>query len=63
VRSYFGREYIIDISDIRNLINITETQKYKVGDKVAAVVDFHWKDVMKQWFQDKFNLPVNYITH
>jgi hypothetical protein len=25
--------------------------------------DFHWKDVMKQWFQDKFNLPVNYVTH
>jgi hypothetical protein len=44
VRSKSGREYIIEISDIRNLINITETQKYKVGDTVEAVVDYHWKD-------------------
>ncbi len=44
VRSNTGREYTVEISDIRNLINITETQKYKVGDKVEAVVDYHWKD-------------------
>ena len=43
VRSQHNTEYRVEISDIRDLINITETQKYKMGDEVEAVVDYHWK--------------------
>ena len=44
VHSQTGQQYSVQISDIRNLINITETQKYNIGDTVEAVVDYHWKD-------------------
>ena len=44
VNSDDGREYTVKISDIRSLIAITETQKYKIGDKVEAVIDFHQMD-------------------
>ena len=40
-RSQYGKEYHVEISDIRYLINITETPKYKIGDEVEAIVDYH----------------------
>ena len=44
VCSELGEEYRVEISDIRQLVNITEVQKYKVGDEVEAIVFYHWKD-------------------
>ena len=44
VRSKNYREYRVEISDIRDLINVTATQKYNIGDDVEAVVNYHWKD-------------------
>lgn len=44
VQSKSGREYCVEISDIRELINVTATQKYNIGDGVEAIVDYHWKD-------------------
>lgn len=43
-RTKSGREYRVEISDIRNLINVTATQEYNIGDEVEAVVDYHWKE-------------------
>jgi hypothetical protein len=36
-----GTQYIVDISDIRNLIAVTEQPKYRTGQRVLAVVDYH----------------------
>lgn len=44
VRSKNYREYRVEISDIRDLINITATQKYNIGDDVEAVVEYHQYD-------------------
>jgi hypothetical protein len=35
------KEYAIDISNIKNLIQIINYQKYQVGDIVEAIVDYH----------------------
>jgi hypothetical protein len=37
-RAFFEKEYIVKESDIRYFINVTETQKYFLGDEVTASV-------------------------
>jgi len=44
IRTKTGKEYSIEISDIRELINVSPNQQYQVGDLVQCVVDYHWKD-------------------
>jgi hypothetical protein len=58
--TYFKPEYFTDESNIID----SPTLEVDVDDYFLFndLFNFHWKDVMKQWFQDKFNLPVNYIT-
>jgi hypothetical protein len=59
--TYFKPEYFTDEYDIKNspMVELDVDDYFLFND----LFDFHWKDAMKQWFQDKFNLPVNYITH
>jgi hypothetical protein len=44
IRTKSGREYSIQISDIRELINVHAIQQYQVGDTIECIVDYHWKD-------------------
>ena len=59
--TYFKPEYFTDESDIIDspMLEVDVDDYFLFND----LFNFHWKDVMKQWFQDKFNLPVNYVTH
>jgi len=58
--TYFKPEYFTDESNIIDspMLEVDVDDYFLFND----LFNFHWKDVMKQWFQDKFNLPVNYIT-
>lgn len=58
--TYFRPEYFSDNWSRKNspMVELDVDDYFLFND----LFDFHWKDVMKQWFQDKFNLPVNYVT-
>jgi hypothetical protein len=58
--TYFRPEYFSDNWSRKNspMVELDVDDYFLFND----LFDIHWKDVMKQWFQDKFNLPVNYIT-
>ncbi len=44
VVSKSGRQYTVEIPDIRNLIPVTESPKFYLGQRVLAVVDYHQLD-------------------
>lgn len=58
--TYFRPEYFSDNWSRKNspMVELDVDDYFLFND----LFDIHWKDVMKQWFQDKFNLPVNYVT-
>jgi len=58
--TYFRPEYFSDDWSRKNspMVELDVDDYFLFND----LFDIYWKDVMKQWFQDKFNLPVNYIT-
>lgn len=62
--TYFKPEYFTDTPSNQFMRKNSPTLEPHSDDYFLFndLFDFHWKDVMKQWFQDKFNLPVNYIT-
>jgi hypothetical protein len=62
--TYFKPEYFTDTPSNQFMRKNSPTLETHSDDYLLFndLFDFHWKDVMKQWFQDKFNLPVNYVT-
>jgi hypothetical protein len=65
VFTYYKPEYFSDTPSNQFMRKNSPMVELDVDDYFLFndLFDFHWKDAMKQWFQDKFNLPVNYITH
>jgi hypothetical protein len=59
--TYFKPEYFTDKSDIIDspMLEVDVDDYFTFNN----LFNNHWKDVMKKWFEDKFKLPVNYITH
>ena len=59
--TYFKPEYFTDESNIIDspMLEVDVDDYFTFNN----LFNNHWKDVMKKWFEDKFKLPVNYITH
>jgi hypothetical protein len=63
--TYFKPEYFTDTPSNQFMIKNSPTLEVDADDYFTFnnLFNNHWKDVMKKWFEDKFKLPVNYITH